>query len=91
MAYLCHQHAQSLTRAICRTDTRQKSILFIQELNFNPTSIGGGWDTAPLILWNRIILWHRAVLEFLQFLHSVHLATECAPAYPAPSHLLHAV
>ena len=47
----CHQHAQSLTRAICRTDTRQKSILFIQEPNFNPISIGGVWDTAPLILW----------------------------------------
>ena len=51
MAHSCHQHTQSLTRAICRTDTRQKSILFIQAPNFNPISIGGVWDTAPLILW----------------------------------------
>ena len=47
MAHSCHQHAQSLTRAICHTDTRQKSILFIQEPNFNPISIGGGMGCRP--------------------------------------------
>lgn len=47
MAHLYRQHAQSLTRAICRTDTRQKSILFIQEPNFNPISIGGGMGYRP--------------------------------------------
>ena len=77
MAHSCHQHAQSLTRAICRTDTRQKSILFIQAPNFNPISIGGVWDTAPLILWNCVFLIKSILILWLCFLTALQWQWVC--------------